>query len=81
MVLLSLPGFCLSASFLSIIYLEQPYYLVLLTVGILKLATKVQIDCGNAAPEHIRGPSRIGISPRGGQRRPQPLTSALKPTM
>jgi O-antigen ligase len=53
MVLLSLPGFFVSATFLSIIYLEQPYYVVLFMIG----------ACKVAEPLYSASLTRVGFRP------------------
>jgi probable O-glycosylation ligase (exosortase A-associated) len=56
MVIAALVGFCISAQFVSVKYLEHPYYVVLIGAALLKLSTASSEDewtpeYGNAVPD------------------------------
>jgi hypothetical protein len=62
MVIASLTGFMVSAQFVSVEALEQPYYVAMLGAGVLKLATtRPPVATGGFVPAALvgaRGPGR-----------------------
>jgi hypothetical protein len=70
MVLLSIPGFCVSATFLSIIYLEQPYYVILFAVGACKLASRAEL-----AVDEVPILGGQGSQAAGGERTAAPVAA------
>jgi O-antigen ligase len=65
MTLLAIPGFCVSAMFVSIILLEQPYYVVLFGAGAIKVADRYRRSTSAAESAHDFGPGEYAFAASG----------------